>query len=242
MARLQRDPVPVRKLRPGVPRALDDLVMELLARDADNRPRNAALVRDALVRLLETVSDEDATVIVPRDSTPETGLALRPASGRRARRPHQPGRAAGRALAPPLPRLDRRAVRRRRRPRRRRRGVLPDRYRRPAGALGARRHRRQAGTPPRRAPTTRGAATGRRDRRRRVRPAARRRRPGEPRAARLPHRRPPRHGVVHRLLQRPQPGAEAGRRPRVPAVGARRRSHPRRHVADRRAAGTPTST
>ena len=78
MARLQRDPVPVRKLRPGVPRALDDLVMELLARDADNRPRNAALVRDALVRLLEAGDDEDSTVIVTRDSTPESGLALPP--------------------------------------------------------------------------------------------------------------------------------------------------------------------
>ena len=76
MARLQRDPVPVRKLRPGVPRALDDLVMELLARDADDRPRNAALVRDALMRLLETVSDEDATVVVTRDSTPEAGSPL----------------------------------------------------------------------------------------------------------------------------------------------------------------------
>jgi len=74
MARLQRDPVPVRKLRPGVPRALDELVMELLARDADNRPRNAALVRDALMRVQETGDDEDATVVVTRDSTPETGL------------------------------------------------------------------------------------------------------------------------------------------------------------------------
>jgi tRNA A-37 threonylcarbamoyl transferase component Bud32 len=74
MARLQRDPVPVRKLRPGVPRALDDLVMELLARDADNRPRNAALVRDVLMRLHEAGNDEDPTVVVTRDSTPETGL------------------------------------------------------------------------------------------------------------------------------------------------------------------------
>jgi eukaryotic-like serine/threonine-protein kinase len=78
MARLQRDPVPVRKLRPGVPRALDDLVMELLARDADNRPRNAALVRDALMRLLEAGDDEDSTVVVARDSTPESGLSLPP--------------------------------------------------------------------------------------------------------------------------------------------------------------------
>jgi serine/threonine-protein kinase len=88
MARLQRDPVPVRKLRPGVPRALDDLVMELLSRDADNRPRNAALVRDALMRLLEAGNDEDPTVIVTGDSTPESGLALPP--GDRPRTPDDP--------------------------------------------------------------------------------------------------------------------------------------------------------
>jgi eukaryotic-like serine/threonine-protein kinase len=76
MARLQRDPVPVRKLRPGVPRQLDELVMELLARNADDRPRNAALVRDALVRLLESGADEDATAVVTRDSTPEVGLPV----------------------------------------------------------------------------------------------------------------------------------------------------------------------
>src|SRR4051812_13328663 len=78
MARLQRDPVPIRKLRPGVPRALDDLVMELLSRDADDRPRNAALVRDALVRLQEAGHDEDATAVTTRDTTPETGVPVPP--------------------------------------------------------------------------------------------------------------------------------------------------------------------
>ena len=72
MARLQRDPVPVRKLRPGVPRQLDDLIMQLLARNADDRPRNAALVRDALMRLLETGADEDATVIVSSRQHPRS--------------------------------------------------------------------------------------------------------------------------------------------------------------------------
>ncbi len=76
MARLQRDAVPVRKLRPGVPRALDDLITRLLSRDADDRPRNAALVRDALVRLQESGADEDVTVIVSRDSTPDLGVVL----------------------------------------------------------------------------------------------------------------------------------------------------------------------
>jgi serine/threonine-protein kinase len=74
MARLQRDPVPVRKLRPGVPRGLDDLIARLLSRDADERPRNAALVRDALVRLQEAEAAEDATTIVARDNTPDIGV------------------------------------------------------------------------------------------------------------------------------------------------------------------------
>src|SRR3954470_17471490 len=94
MARLQRDPVPIRKLRPGVPRALDDLVMELLSRDADDRPRNAALVRDALVRLQERGHDEDATVVATRDSTPERGGVPAPPTDRppRADDPTYPGR------------------------------------------------------------------------------------------------------------------------------------------------------
>ena len=66
--------MPIRKLRPGVPRQLDELIMQLLARNADDRPRNAALVRDALMRLLETDADEDATAIVHRDNTPEAGM------------------------------------------------------------------------------------------------------------------------------------------------------------------------
>ena len=85
MARLQRDPVPIRRVRPGVPRGVDDLVMRLLARDADDRPRNAALVRDALLRILESGDEDDSTVVVPRDTTPDLGVAApngeRPPSG-----------------------------------------------------------------------------------------------------------------------------------------------------------------
>jgi eukaryotic-like serine/threonine-protein kinase len=84
MARLQREVVPIRQIRPGVPRSIDDLVMRLLARNADDRPRNAALVRDALVRVLES-GEDDSTVVVPRDSTPDLGIPApdgsRPPSG-----------------------------------------------------------------------------------------------------------------------------------------------------------------
>ncbi|HKA04545.1 MAG TPA: hypothetical protein VKD67_09455, partial [Acidimicrobiales bacterium] len=76
MARLQREPVPIRQIRPGVPRSMDELVMRLLSRNADDRPRNAALVRDALVRILESGDEEDSTVVVPRESTPDIGIPL----------------------------------------------------------------------------------------------------------------------------------------------------------------------
>jgi serine/threonine-protein kinase len=78
VARLHRDPVAVRRIRPGVPRALDDLVLRLLSRDADDRPRNAAIVRDALGRIEVRGDGDDSTVVVPRHRGPDVGL---PASG-----------------------------------------------------------------------------------------------------------------------------------------------------------------
>ena len=53
-----------------------------------------------------------------------------------------------------------------------------------------------------------------------------------PERARRPDRRPPGHGVVDGLLQRPQPRPESGRRSRVPALGTGERPHPRRHLPD----------
>ncbi|MFF2813131.1 PQQ-binding-like beta-propeller repeat protein [Streptomyces sp. NPDC058000] len=47
-AHLQQTPTPPGELRPGVPAALDDLVMRLLAKDPADRPASAADVRDAL--------------------------------------------------------------------------------------------------------------------------------------------------------------------------------------------------
>jgi serine/threonine-protein kinase len=88
MARLQRDPVPLRKLRPGVPRQLDDLVMQLLSRDADDRPRNAALLRDALARIAPTDEDADVTTVVPREVP---AAAARRGSGVDGTDPTDPG-------------------------------------------------------------------------------------------------------------------------------------------------------
>jgi eukaryotic-like serine/threonine-protein kinase len=69
LARLQKNVRPVRTLRPGVPRVLDDLIASCLTRSPDGRPASAASVRDTLVRLEGTVTD-DGKVIVSRDPTP----------------------------------------------------------------------------------------------------------------------------------------------------------------------------
>jgi len=77
LARLQREALPVRTIRPGIPRGLSDLVMRCLSRSADHRPAGAAMVRDRLQRLENAPTDEDPTVVVPRDPTPTLGT-LRP--------------------------------------------------------------------------------------------------------------------------------------------------------------------
>jgi serine/threonine protein kinase len=77
LARLQREALPVRTIRPGISRGLDDLVMRCLARSADHRPASAAMVRDRLQRLETEPVDEDPTLVVPRDPTPSLGT-LRP--------------------------------------------------------------------------------------------------------------------------------------------------------------------
>lgn len=71
LARLQKNVRPVRTLRPGVPRILDDLIASCLSRSPDGRPASAATVRDALVRLEGMVLD-DGKVIVSRDPTPSS--------------------------------------------------------------------------------------------------------------------------------------------------------------------------
>ena len=126
LLRLRRDPTPPRHLRPGLPRALDDLVMALLAREPEDRPATAGLVRDQLLAL---------------------------ARGRARRRPHRDRRrhrsvtVARRRCAPPGPtrlRLDRallagprrRGRGARRRPRRGRAPPGPDRRRPPAPRVG----------------------------------------------------------------------------------------------------------
>ena len=217
---------------------------ELLSRDADDRPRNAALVRDALVRLLESGDDEDVDRRSCRATARPSPGSRCPASGRGRpeRRPHLPGRPASPSARPaatscrssccaPSPPSS---------PWPARCSSGPT----PAPGWCARRATSSRGNPaPRpRLAATDDAATGRRRRQ----PASSTRRPAATAArtpsSSAPHRRRPRHGVVHRLLQRPQPGAEARRRPRVRAVGAGRRATRSSSRRPPPAAGAPTST
>jgi len=66
LARLHRDPLRPRQVRPGVPRALDAITMQALSRDPDDRPHTAAALRTAVIgaALDEPVGDETDHVVV----------------------------------------------------------------------------------------------------------------------------------------------------------------------------------
>ena len=66
LMRLRREPMPVRSIRPGVPRPLDDLVLTTLARESERRrPANATVFRDALLRVNAGSSDDATSVAGP---------------------------------------------------------------------------------------------------------------------------------------------------------------------------------
>jgi eukaryotic-like serine/threonine-protein kinase len=91
LARLQHEARPVRALRPGVPRVVDDLVCACLTRSPDGRPATGAAVRDTLVRLEGTVVD-DGRLVIERDPTPSGhGVSATPNSARQLR-PAQPSK------------------------------------------------------------------------------------------------------------------------------------------------------
>ncbi len=55
-----RDPTPVKKLAPGLPLALADLIMKLLAKNPDDRPASATAVIEVLESVADTVFTERA--------------------------------------------------------------------------------------------------------------------------------------------------------------------------------------
>ncbi len=67
LARLQRTPVPLRTLRPGLPRDLEGVVHACLARRPELRPQSAAALRDRLARL-ELSPSADASPTMPEPS------------------------------------------------------------------------------------------------------------------------------------------------------------------------------
>ncbi|MFD6417033.1 protein kinase [Streptomyces sp. NPDC060194] len=60
-AHVSREPAPPSTHRPDIPPALDQLVLELLAKDPDHRPANAEEVRDRLRALITPVPPKTAT-------------------------------------------------------------------------------------------------------------------------------------------------------------------------------------
>jgi serine/threonine-protein kinase len=105
LARLQRDPTDLARLRPTVPRGLVNLIHRLLARNPNHRPATGAELRAELQRVAEEPPPEiDGTPLsVPPASSPAPGPAG-PFVRTRPGAPRIPGEAT-----PPLPGGARRA-------------------------------------------------------------------------------------------------------------------------------------
>jgi eukaryotic-like serine/threonine-protein kinase len=80
LARLQRDPTPLLRLRPTLPPGLVELIHRLLARNPDDRPASGAVVQTALARCLNAAAAEARQPTTPpkgtgvvRGSTPPRG-------------------------------------------------------------------------------------------------------------------------------------------------------------------------
>jgi eukaryotic-like serine/threonine-protein kinase len=79
IARLQRDPTPIRRLRPDVPERVADAVTCLLARRPEDRPATAALART----LLTAAADGRPDATLPPLAAPATNGAVPPPGGTR---------------------------------------------------------------------------------------------------------------------------------------------------------------
>lgn len=76
LARLQRDPTDLTRLRPTLPTGLVDLIHQTLARNPDHRPATGHELRNALLRVDTTAPYVDQTPAEPPRRTP---AAMRPA-------------------------------------------------------------------------------------------------------------------------------------------------------------------
>jgi eukaryotic-like serine/threonine-protein kinase len=83
VARLQRDPTPIRRIRPAVPAVVADTVMQLLARRPEDRPATALEARQLLTAAAGGRDDETLPEGIVGDTAatpPEPGPSTRPVS------------------------------------------------------------------------------------------------------------------------------------------------------------------
>ncbi|MBA3303027.1 MAG: serine/threonine protein kinase, partial [Acidimicrobiia bacterium] len=81
LARLTTTPLTPRQIKPGIPRALEDVVLRAMARDPADRPPSASALREALLAVDPSVHDlrlGDATSAQNLDLTGEIGRAPAP--------------------------------------------------------------------------------------------------------------------------------------------------------------------
>lgn len=79
---LQVEPARPRRVRAGIPRPLEAVVVKAMAKAPGQRFGTAAALRDALLKV--DVADDDATVMIWRDRTPPGGVTITPAPPRRS--------------------------------------------------------------------------------------------------------------------------------------------------------------
>lgn len=91
LARLQRDPTDLGRLRPTLPRGLVDLIHQLLEREPDDRPETGAVVRTTLARVLSGADERTTASTRPRARASERKVPATPGGSRDHTPPAIPG-------------------------------------------------------------------------------------------------------------------------------------------------------